>query len=72
MSLASTRIVPLGSGVAALAALTAALLQPMYAEPPTARPACARRMGVSPARDKPNASREARIQVKSACLAFKL
>ena len=42
MSLARTRIAVRLLAVAALAALTAGCFQPMYAELPTARPACAK------------------------------
>jgi LPS-assembly lipoprotein len=76
MSLASTRIAARLLAVAALAALTAGCFQPMYAErtmdgSPGLRE---KLMGVEvPPVDKPNASREARIQVEIRnALAFKL
>ena len=76
MSLVSTRIAARLLAVAALAALTAGCFQPMYAErtmdgSPGLRE---KLMGVEvPPVDKPNASREARIQVEIRnALAFKL
>src|ERR1700681_2864573 len=75
MSLASTRIVTRLLAVAALAALAAACFQPMYAEHTDGTPGLREKlMGVEvPPVDKPNASREARIQgeIRNA-LAFKL
>src|ERR1044072_4624150 len=61
--------------VAALAALTAGCFQPMYAERSDGSPALREKlMGVEiPPVDKPNASREARVQVEVRnALAFKL
>ena len=61
--------------VAALAALTAGCFQPMYAEHTDGTPGLREKlMGVEvPPVDKPNASREARIQVEVRnALAFKL
>ncbi len=61
--------------VAALAALTAGCFQPMYAERTDGTPALRERLaGVEvPPVDKPNASREARVQVEIRnALAFKL
>ena len=61
--------------VAALAALTAGCFQPMYAERNDGKPGLREKlMGVEiPPVDKPNASREARIQVEIRnALAFKL
>jgi LPS-assembly lipoprotein len=76
MSLASTRIAARLLAVAALAALTAGCFQPMYAERTTdGTPGLREKlMGVEvPPVDKPNASREARIQVEIRnALAFKL
>ena len=75
MSLASTRIAARLFAVAALAALTAGCFQPMYAEHSDGSPALREKlMGVEvPPVDKPNASREARIQVEVRnALAFKL
>src|SRR5712672_4766743 len=75
MSLARTRIVVRLLAVAALAALTAACFQPMYAEHADGTPGLREKlMGVEiPPVDKPNASREARIQVEVRnALAFKL
>ena len=76
MSLVSTRIAARLLAVAALAALTAGCFQPMYAErtmdgSPGLRE---KLMGVEvPPVDKPNASRDARIQVEIRnALAFKL
>jgi LPS-assembly lipoprotein len=75
MSLASTRIAARLLVVAALAALTAGCFQPMYAEHTDNTPGLREKlMGVEvPPVDKPNASREARIQVEIRnALAFKL
>jgi LPS-assembly lipoprotein len=76
MSLASTRIAARLLAVAALAALTAGCFQPMYAERTTdGTPGLREKlMGVEvPPVDKPNASRDARIQVEIRnALAFKL
>jgi LPS-assembly lipoprotein len=75
MSLASTRIAARLLAVAALAALTAGCFQPMYAEHTDGTPGLREKlMGVEvPPVDKPNASREARIQVEIRnALAFKL
>jgi LPS-assembly lipoprotein len=75
MSLASTRIAARLLAVAALAALTAGCFQPMYAEHRDGTPGLREKlMGVEvPPVDKPNASREARIQVEIRnALAFKL
>ena len=75
MSLASIRIAARLLAVAALAALTAGCFQPMYAEHADGSPALREKlMGVElPPVDKPNASREARIQVEIRnALAFKL
>ena len=75
MSLARTRIAVRLIAVAALAALTAGCFQPMYAERNDGRPGLREKlMGVEvPPVDKPNASREARIQVEIRnALAFKL
>jgi len=75
MSLASTRIAVRLLVVAALAALTAGCFQPMYAEHTDGTPGLREKlMGVEiPPVDKPNASREARIQVEIRnALAFKL
>src|ERR1700754_3633088 len=76
MSLVSTRIAARLLAVAALAALTAGCFQPMYAErtmdgSPGLRE---KLMGVEvPPVDKPNASRDARIQEEICnALAFKL
>ena len=64
MSLAKTRIAVRLIAVAALAALTAGCFQPMYAERNDGKPGLREKlMGVEiPPVDKPNASREARIQ----------
>src|SRR6202140_1408788 len=75
MSLASIRIAARLLVVAALAALTAGCFQPMYAEHADGSPGLREKlMGVEvPPVDKPNASREARIQVEVRnALAFKL
>ena len=75
MSLARTRIAARLLAVAALAALTAGCFQPMYAEHTDGTPGLREKlMGVEvPPVDKPNASREARIQVEIRnALAFKL
>ena len=75
MSLARTRIALRLLAVAALAALTAGCFQPMYAERSDGTPGLREKlMGVEvPPVDKPNASREARIQVEVRnALAFKL
>src|ERR1700735_5293950 len=75
MSLASTRIAIRLLAVVALAALTAGCFQPMYAEHTDGTPALREKlMGVEvPPVDKPNAPREARIQVEIRnALAFKL
>jgi LPS-assembly lipoprotein len=75
MSLASTRIAARLLAVAALAALTAGCFQPMYAEHTDGTSGLREKlMGVEvPPVDKPNASREARIQVEIRnALAFKL
>src|SRR3981189_663786 len=75
MSLARTRIAARLLAVAALAALTAACSQPMYAEHADGSPGLREKlMGVEvPPVDKNNASREARIQVEIRnALAFKL
>src|SRR3954464_7422633 len=75
MSLASTRLAARLLAVAALAALTAGCFQPMYAERADGSPALREKlMGVEvPPVDKPNASREARVQVEVRnALAFKL
>src|ERR1700675_3505749 len=76
MSLASTRIAARLLAVAALAALTAGCFQPMYAEHADGTPGLREKlMGVEvpPVTDKPNASREARVQVEIRnALAFKL
>jgi LPS-assembly lipoprotein len=75
MSLANTRIAARLLAVAALAALTAGCFQPMYAERTDGTPGLREKlMGVEvPPVDKPNASREARIQVEIRnALAFKL
>ena len=75
MSLARTRIAARLLAVAALAALTAGCFQPMYAERADGLPGLREKlMGVEvPPVDKPNASREARIQVEIRnALAFKL
>jgi LPS-assembly lipoprotein len=75
MSLARTRIAARLLAVAALAALTAGCFQPMYAERTDGTPGLREKlMGVEvPPVDKPNASREARIQVEIRnALAFKL
>jgi LPS-assembly lipoprotein len=75
MSLARVRIAARLLAVAALAALTAGCFQPMYAEHTDGTPGLREKlMGVEvPPVDKPNASREARIQVEVRnALAFKL
>jgi LPS-assembly lipoprotein len=75
MSLARTRIAVRLLAVVALAALTAGCFQPMYAEHTDGTPGLREKlMGVEvPPVDKPNASREARIQVEIRnALAFKL
>jgi LPS-assembly lipoprotein len=75
MSLASIRIAARLLAVVALAALTAGCFQPMYAEHTDGTPGLREKlMGVEvPPVDKPNASREARIQVEIRnALAFKL
>src|ERR1700687_5700212 len=75
MSLASFRIAARLFAVAARAALTAGCCQPMYAEHTDGTPGLREKlMGVEvPPVDKPNASREARIQVEIRnALAFKL
>jgi LPS-assembly lipoprotein len=75
MSLASPRIAARLLVVAVLAALTAGCFQPMYAERGDGAPGLREKlMGVEvPPVDKPNASREARIQVEVRnALAFKL
>src|SRR6266851_2714038 len=75
MSLARTRIAARLLVVAALAALTAGCFQPMYAEHADGTPGLREKLlGVEvPPVDKPNASREARIQVEIRnALAFKL
>ena len=75
MSLARFRIATRLFAVAALAALTAGCFQPMYAERADGTPALREKLlGVEiPPVDKPNPSREARIQVEIRnALAFKL
>jgi LPS-assembly lipoprotein len=75
MSLARTRIAARLLAVAALAALTAGCFQPMYAEHTDGTPGLREKlMGVEvPPVDKPNASRDARLQVAIRnALAFKL
>jgi LPS-assembly lipoprotein len=75
MSLARTRIAARLLAVAALAALTAGCFQPMYAERSDGTPGLREKlMGVEvPPVDKPNGSRDARIQVEVRnALAFKL
>ena len=75
MSLARTRIAARLLAVAALAALTAGCFQPMYAERADGTPGLREKlMGVEvPPVDKPNASREARVEVEIRnALAFKL
>ena len=75
MSLASPRIAARLLVVAVLAALTAGCFQPMYAERRDGSPGLREKlMGVEvPPVDKPNASREARVQVEVRnALAFKL
>ncbi len=75
MSLARTRIAVRLLAVAALAALTAGCFQPMYAERSDGTPGLREKlMGVEvPPVDKPNGSRDARIQVEVRnALAFKL
>lgn len=72
---ASFRIVARLLAVAALAALTAGCFQPMYAEHSDGTPALRDKLMTVdlPPVDKPNASREARIQVEIRnALAFKL
>ena len=67
MSLAKTRIAARLLAVAALAALTAGCFQPMYAEHTDGTPGLREKLlavDVPPV-DKPNASHEARIGVKS-------
>src|ERR1700731_4851740 len=66
MSLVRTRIAARLLAVAALAALTAGCFQPMYAEHTDGTPGLREKlMGVEvPPVDKPNASRDARIQVE--------
>jgi len=75
MSLAKIRIAARLLVVAALAALTAGCFQPMYAERNDGTPGLREKlMGVDvPPVDKPNASREARVQVEIRnALKFKL
>src|SRR6202521_3317996 len=75
MSLASIRTVARLLVVAGLAALTVVCFHPMYAEHADGTPGLREKlMGVEvPPVDKPNASREARIQVEIRnALAFKL
>src|SRR6201988_531703 len=75
MSLARTRIAVRLIAIAPLAALTAGCFQPMYAEHNDGKPGLREKlMGVElPPVDKPNASREARLQVEIRnALAFKL
>src|SRR6266403_4122108 len=75
MSLVRTRIAARLLAVAALAGLTAGCFQPMYAERADGTPGLREKlMGVEvPPVDKPNASREARVQVEIRnALAFKL
>src|SRR3981189_3768732 len=75
MSLARTRIAARLLVVAALAALTAGCFQPMYAERSDGTPGLREKLmgGEGPPVDKPNASRDARIQVEVRnALAFKL
>src|SRR5436189_783527 len=75
MSLARIRIAARFLAVAALAGLTADCFQPMYAEHTDGSPGLREKlMGVEvPPVEKPNASREARIQVEVRnALAFKL
>src|SRR4249919_346489 len=75
MSLARTRIAARLLAVAALAALTAGCFQPIYAERADGSPGVREKlMGVEvPPVEKPNASREARVQVEVRnALAFKL
>ena len=75
MSLARFRIAARLFAVAALAAFTAGCFQPMYAERTDGTPGLREKlMGVEvPPVDKPNASREARVQVEIRnALAFKL
>jgi LPS-assembly lipoprotein len=66
MSLARTRFAARLLAAAALAALTAGCFQPMYAEHTDGTPGLREKlMGVEvPPVDKPNASREARLQVE--------
>jgi LPS-assembly lipoprotein len=75
MSLAKTRIAARLLVVAALAALTAGCFQPMYAERSDGTPGLREKlMGVDvPPVEKPNAAREARVQVEIRnALKFKL
>ena len=75
MSLARTRIAARLLAVAALAALTAGCFHPMYAERGDGAPGLREKLaGVEvPPVSKPNASREARVQVEIRnALAFKL
>jgi LPS-assembly lipoprotein len=75
MSLVNTRIAARLFAVAALAALTAGCFQPMYAEHADGTPGLREKLaGIDlPPVNKPNASREARIQVEIRNqLAFKL
>ena len=74
MSLARIRIAARLLAVAAMAALTAGCFQPMYAERADGTGLRDKLLGVElPPVDKPNASREARIQVEIRnALAFKL
>ena len=75
MSSARLRIAVRLLAIAALAALTAGCFQPMYAEHADGTPGLREKlMGVEiPPVDKPNASREARLQVEIRnALAFKL
>ena len=75
MSLARTRIVARLLAVAALAALTAGCFHPMYAEHTDGTPGLRDKLAAIeiPPVDKPNASREARVQVEIRnALAFKL
>ena len=75
MSLARTRIIVRLLAIVTLAGLTAGCFQPMYAEHTDGTPGLREKLlGVEvPPVDKPNASREARIQVEIRnALAFKL
>jgi LPS-assembly lipoprotein len=75
MSLARTRIIVRLLAIVALAGLTAGCFQPMYAEHTDGTPGLREKLaGVEvPPVDKPNASREARLQVEIRnALAFKL